>query len=215
MAKQAGIGNRIAPARFLAFAAVGAAAVPAGIGLWGWAVGAMAGFDAAAALFLLLILPLLRRSTTAAMRAAARANDANRAGLLAISAAVAIAVLAAVATALSAQRPAPAAIVALVIVTLALAWTFTNIVFALHYAHLFYLGDSEGKDRAGLAFPACREPAYWDFVYFAFTLGMTFQTSDVAIETREVRKVAIFHCLVAFVFNLGILAFTINVLGGR
>ena len=57
-------------------------------------------------------------------------------------------------------------------------------------------------------------PGYADFVYFSFTLGMTFQTSDVAITDAALRSVVTFHCLAAFVFNIGVLAFTINVLGG-
>jgi uncharacterized membrane protein len=43
---------------------------------------------------------------------------------------------------------------------------------------------------------------------------MTFQTSDMNIEARHIRRVVTFHCLAAFVFNLGIVAFSINVLGG-
>ena len=62
--------------------------------------------------------------------------------------------------------------------------------------------------------PGTDEPDYWDFVYFAFTLGMTFQTSDVSITDRRIRRVVLGHSLAAFVFNLGVLAFTINVLGG-
>jgi uncharacterized membrane protein len=34
------------------------------------------------------------------------------------------------------------------------------------------------------------------------------------MTTTRVRVVAIFHCFAAFIFNLGILAFTINTLGG-
>ena len=45
---------------------------------------------------------------------------------------------------------------------------------------------------------------------FAFTLGMTFQTADVDVGDRRIRGVVTLHCLAAFVFNLGILAFTIN-----
>ncbi len=42
---------------------------------------------------------------------------------------------------------------------------------------------------------------------------MTFQTSDVSVTARETRKLVLFHSLAEFVFNLGVLAFTINVLG--
>ena len=103
---------------------------------------------------------------------------------------------------------------ALVIVTLALAWLFSNSVYALHYAHVFYLRDGGAKrDEGGLEFPGRGEPDYADFFYFAFTLGMTFQTSDVSICSRRMRWIVLMHCIAAFVFNIGVLAFTINVLG--
>ena len=54
-----------------------------------------------------------------------------------------------------------------------------------------------------------------DFLYFSFTLGMTFQTSDTGVESRHMRQVVTLHCLTAFVFNIGVLAFTINTIGGR
>jgi len=87
-------------------------------------------------------------------------------------------------------------------------------IYALHYAHLYYLPAEDNEDSAGIEFPNCDDPDYWDFVYFSFTLGMTFQTSDVDITSRRVRRVVTGHCLAAFVFNLGVLAFTINSIGG-
>ena len=93
---------------------------------------------------------------------------------------------------------------------LVLAWLFSNTVYALHYAHLAY-GDAAKCN--GLSFPGTDEPLYWDFVYFAFTLGMTFQTSDVTISDQSLRRVVTLHSLAAFAFNIGVLAFTINVLG--
>ncbi|MFX5693335.1 DUF1345 domain-containing protein, partial [Acinetobacter baumannii] len=71
-----------------------------------------------------------------------------------------------------------------------------------------------GKERAGLAFPGNEPPDYFDFLYFAFTLGMTFQTADVEMTGRAIRRIAIVHCLAAFVFNIGVIAFAINVIGG-
>jgi uncharacterized membrane protein len=97
---------------------------------------------------------------------------------------------------------------ALIVGTLLTAWLFGNTIFALHYAHLV------AKHGGGLGFPGGEKPGYADFAYFSFTLGMTFQTSDVNISDKGIRNVVTCHCLVAFVFNLGILAFTINVLGG-
>ena len=52
-----------------------------------------------------------------------------------------------------------------------------------------------------------------DFVYFSFTLGMTFQTSDIAITGAHIRKVVLGHTAAAFLFNMGVLAFVVNALG--
>jgi uncharacterized membrane protein len=65
----------------------------------------------------------------------------------------------------------------------------------------------------GLDFPGTPEPDYWDFVYFAFTCGMAFATSDVQVTSKHMRRLVTVHSLAAFAFNIGVLAFTINVLG--
>ena len=83
----------------------------------------------------------------------------------------------------------------------------------LHYAHGYYVQDESGGDCRGLDFPGTRTPDYGDFAYFAFTLGMTFQTSDVAISSPATRRVVLLHTFAAFVFNIGVIAFTINLLG--
>ncbi len=71
-----------------------------------------------------------------------------------------------------------------------------------------------GKDAGGLEFPGTKAPSYGDFAYFAFTLAMTFQTSDVAIRGPAMRRIALVHGFAAFLFNIGLIAFTINVLAG-
>lgn len=208
------IGTRVAPPRFLAFVAAFVVGLTVLIPMLGQGRGTMAAFDIAATLFLLLAAMLLRRGSADEMRSATRANDANRPLLLAMTFATMVTILVAVASELSGKQDKHAII--LIIATLVLAWLFSNTIWALHYAHLFYLDDSDdgGDDAGGLDFPDCKEPDYWDFLYFSYTLGMTFQTSDVQITARRVRKVATGQCLAAFVFNLGVLAFTINVLGG-
>jgi uncharacterized membrane protein len=206
------LGKRIAPPSFLLFAGVFAAGLAIGIPLLGTARGTMAAFDAGALAFLLAVARLLRRGDADAMRGTANANDANRAVLLGLTALTLIVILVAVAGELKGRDDALA--ITLVIATLVLAWLFSNTVYALHYAHLYYLDGQDGDDAGGLDFPRCDEPDYWDFLYFSYTLGMTFQTSDIDITSRHVRKVVTGHCLAAFVFNLGVLAFTINVLGG-
>ena len=207
------LGRRIAPTRFILFFVVfvaGAALLP---GPFGFGRGTMLAFDAAAALFLVSVAPLLRSGDRDAMRVRAVENDANRTVLLGLTFLTTLVILVSVARELGGHVGRGG--VVLVIATLALAWLFSNTVYALHYAHIFYSDrDSDGGDDAGLDFPKTPEPDYWDFVYFSFTLGMTFQTSDVEMTTGTMRRVATGQCLAAFVFNLGVLAFTINVLGG-
>ena len=191
-----------------------AAAATAAIRLSGdWLTGIMAGFDIAAAAFLLSCLPLLAVRDSQAMRRDAQANDANRAMLLAITVIVMLVILATVAAEILGGGDASPRVKALVIATLLLAWLFGNTIYALHYAHLAYRRQL-GESGVGLLFPETPLPVYADFVYFAFTLGMTFQTSDVAITDGGIRRTVTFHCLLAFVFNIGVLAFTINLLGG-
>ena len=206
------LGNRIAPVRFLTFLILIVVGTPVGISLLGWAEGSMAAFDIAAITFMLLIAPLLGDEADS-MRRSAQANDANRAGLLAITGIVSIVVLAAVASELMQQgKPKPPE-VGLIVGTLILSWLFSSLIYALHYAHMFY-ADARGHDARGVTFPDTKEPDYWDFLYFSTCLSMTFQVSDMNITSGRMRRVVMFHCLAAFVFNLGIIAFTINVLGG-
>lgn len=205
--------SRLAPPRFLLFLALFALGGGAGIAALGWREGTMAGFDLAALGFILACLPLFDDDAVE-MRRAARRNDANRVMLLGITALVMVVILVAVAAELQQQGAPDPLDIALIIVTLALSWGFSNLVYALHYAHLFYSEGAGAGDHGGLKIPGVDEPDYWDFLYFSATLGMTFQTSDVDIESRRIRRTSIFHCLAAFAFNIGVLAFTINVLGG-
>ncbi|MBN8808463.1 MAG: DUF1345 domain-containing protein [Sphingomonas sp.] len=208
------LGKRIAPPRFLIFLAVFAIGLAVAIPALGWGRGSLAAFDVASATFLAMMLYVFRhRSSTAQMRAAASANDANRAVLLGLSGIITLVVLVAVGNELHGKgNPLT---IALVIVSLVLTWLFSNVVYALHYAHLYYSDcDGDGNDNGGIDFPGHDDPDYWDFCYFSFTLGMTFQTSDVNISSRRIRFISLGQCFAAFVFNLGVLAFTINTIGG-
>ncbi len=206
------LGQKIAPPRFIVFMVLFVAGLFLAIPPLGWGRGTMVAFDVAAIVFLLAIATLLTNNEAAKMRQAAERNDANRAGLLVLTGTTMLVILTSVAKELQGKSDALA--IVLIIATLVLAWLFSNIVYALHYAHLFYSDcDGDGRDAGGLDFPECAEPDYWDFLYFSFTLGMTFQTSDVDITSRRVRRVVLGQSLAAFVFNIGVLAFTINVLG--
>ena len=210
MAKPRSIGNTIAPWRFLMFIAVlviGAA--PLSLLLTSGWLGCIAAFDLAAAAFLISCWPILAIDDPREIERIAQLNDANRRVLLVITAIVMAALLIALAAETVGRRPEPFT-KWLIIGTLIVAWLFSNTVYALHYAHMAYIDPPSGC--AGFRFPGTAEPVYWDFVYFAFTCGMAFATSDVEVTDQRIRKVVAFHCLAAFAFNIGVLAFTVNLL---
>jgi uncharacterized membrane protein len=91
-----------------------------------------------------------------------------------------------------------------------LSWLFVQIVFAMRYAHVYYLEEEEGSPKGGLEFGECGEPDYWDFVHFAIVLGATSQTADITFSSKEMRRLGTLHTLVAFGFNTAILATMIN-----
>ena len=211
MTKPRTIGNMIAPPRFILFMAILIGATAAGIALIGnWRLGMMAGFDCATFVFLISCLSILSTREEAEIRQHAAENDANRFGLLVICGIVMTVLLIAITAEVIGRSPEPAT-KGLIVLTLVLAWLFSNMVYALHYAHLVYTHPDVGC--VGLDFPHTSHPVYWDFVYFSFTCGMAFATSDVQVTETHMRKTVTIHCLAAFAFNIGVLAFTINVLG--
>ena len=109
--------------------------------------------------------------------------------------------------------------IGLIVATIVLSWMFIHTIFALHYAHDYYSSASGGSGPAdvvskGLAFPGEAPPTYMDFVYFSFTIGMTFQVSDVQITDPAMRGIALTHGIISFFYATGILALTINMVGG-
>jgi uncharacterized membrane protein len=86
-----------------------------------------------------------------------------------------------------------------------LAWAALHLMYATRYAHLYYLGPAGGID-----FNSPEPPAYRDFLYFSYNLGMTYQVSDTSVSSSVVRGVVLRHTLLSYVFGTGILATTIN-----
>ncbi|MFL6759885.1 DUF1345 domain-containing protein [Sphingomonas sp.] len=210
MKKPDTIGNKIAPPRFLLFMVILLVATPAAaLLIHNWWLGMMAGFNIAALVFLISCVSLLSTREEAEIRRHAAENDANRVGLLVLTGTVVTVLLVAITAEVVGRNPEPTTKL-LIVLTLILAWLFSNLVYALHYAHLAYMSSSPDCD--GFDFPGTPQPVYWDFVYFSFTCGMAFATSDVQISTERIRKVVTFHCLAAFGFNIGVLAFSINLL---
>lgn len=94
--------------------------------------------------------------------------------------------------------------------TILCAWLFMHTVFAIHYAHDFYLAVEESKE-GGLELPKTPQPTYPDFLYFSYVIGTSAQTADVSITSRAMRTLNILHILLAYGFNTTILAISINV----
>jgi len=104
--------------------------------------------------------------------------------------------------------------IGLIVATIILSWSFIHVIFALHYAHDYYSSDDGGATTEGLSFPGNAAPTYMDFVYFSFTIGMTFQVSDVQITDPAMRALALTHGIISFFYSTGILALTINLVAG-
>lgn len=99
--------------------------------------------------------------------------------------------------------------------TLGSAWLMMQVVFAIHYAHLYYARTSQVPGAAQpMAFPGDTAPDYWDFLYFSTSIGATSQTSDVSILAKTIRRVVTLHAVLSFVFNTMVLAVTINIAAG-
>ena len=174
--------------------------------------GLLLSFDVAAASFLCITTMLMTRSTSASMRLHASAQQEGRWAVLAVSLLLALVILVALSLELRSARNGSLLQITLAATTVVLSWGFMNTMFALHYVHDYY--NTVDTAGAGLDFPGTEKQDYWDFVYFAFVIGMTFQVSDVQISNRILRRVALLHSLIAFFFNVVIIAITVNIVAG-
>lgn len=105
----------------------------------------------------------------------------------------------------------PAHDLVLVFLTIPLSWVFIHTIFMLHYAHEYY-AEHRGAG-GGLRFPGDEQPDYWDFVYFAFGIGMAAQVADVVVTSKPVRHVVMIHSIVSFVFNVTLIAMSVSIFG--
>jgi uncharacterized membrane protein len=176
------------------------------------AVALLAGWDAFAAVELAVAWTAIARCDAAATRGRAAAEDPGRSTMYALVVlASGSSLLGAVVLERQARAIAPSAeasLVALCLATTLLSWVLTHTMFALRYAHLYY---REGHAPGGGAeFPGEAAPAYVDFAYLAFTVGMCFQTSDVSISGPRIRREVLLQAALAFLYNTAVLAFVLN-----
>lgn len=90
-----------------------------------------------------------------------------------------------------------------------MAWAALHLMYATRYAYLYYLASAGGID-----FNSERPPAYRDFFYFSYNLGMTYQVSDTDVSSTTIRSVVLRHTLLSYVFGTSILATAINLVAG-
>jgi len=170
------------------------------------------GWNAGVWLFIALVLKMMAHASIADLRKRAGMEDDGRAATLAFVTTATIVALVALgfelADAMQTGANYASLRIALALFAIFGSWLFINFAFALHYAHEVYRTKQSVKS---LAFPNEKQPDYWDFVYFAMVMGTTFQTSDVEIRSRNLRRTATAQGLVAFVFNTAIIALTVSI----
>ncbi len=174
-----------------------------------WNIGAL--------LYLVLALHMMFGSTHERMCKRAMREDDGRWVLLAMVVASAIASLAAIvselATAKGVAGDARYLHIGLAALTIFSSWVFTQIMFALHYAHDYYLAEGINK-TGGMQFPGNHAPDYGDFLYAACVIGTSGQPADVNFTSRRQRRVGLLHSVLSFFYNTIVVALTINIASG-
>jgi uncharacterized membrane protein len=211
---------------FSSFSASGrlALAVAAGLlpvlvepGDWGGRLHFLSGWDAGAVVYLGLAWAVIGGSNGRTTRTRARTQDVGAHAIFVLVLTAAFASTAAIAVLIGDVKDLPrwqkAADIGLTLVALTTSWLLIHTLYAFHYARRFYAqpGDPEAEPR-GLNFPGGGNPDYFDFAYYAFVVGMTSQVSDVTINARHMRRLTLIHSVVSFVFNIAVLALSINIL---
>lgn len=184
---------------------------------------AVIGWDAGVIVYLALLLVMMARATPALVRRRAlREAEEARWAFLALMAGAAFfslfATLDIVHGAKAAGGWAMIAELVLAGLTLFLSWLLAHTVFAVHYTHEYFY-DADLKREPGLVFPSGdgagddgndRNLAYWDFLYFSFSVGMTAGATDVRIVTSRWRRMVLAHGILSFLFNAVVLALSIS-----
>lgn len=193
---------------------IGAAASALWPGSLAWQSRLLVGWNA----FLWLYLPLVvwmmlgpRGATQVQQRARALADGMPVVLLLAVLGALAS--LAAITLELQQARQShDVSAVLVALATVVGSWLLLPVEFGIAYASVYH---REGRGAHGLEFPGDDgEPTYADFLYFSITIAATSQTSDVTVSTKPMRRLVLLQSLLAFVFNTGVLALSINILAG-
>jgi len=195
----------LAGRRTAAAGAVGLAALAAAWAAYTpWPTALVLAWDASAVVYLLRVWSSVARLDAEDAQRIAASEDDSRSAAEALLLGASVASLVAVAFVLADDGDRVAS-TALAVVSVLLAWGVVHTIFALRYARLFY-----APPVGGLGFGEAEPPNYADFAYVAFTIGMTFQVSDTEISKRPIRRTAIHHALLSYVFGTVILGIIVN-----
>jgi uncharacterized membrane protein len=192
--------------------------VRVGIPSLGWAVHIVSAWDGAGLCLLALAWWRIYRDDAVQTRRHAAKEDPGRTivwAIVLLASTVSLFAAGFVMRKAHAIAPSEAAfsiLLALCLTAVVSAWGLTHTAYTLRYAHLYYRDDEEGE--GGLEFPGKLDPDSLDFAYFAFTLGMCFQTSDVAVTSRHIRRAVLAHTLLSFLYNTVVLALAFNLVLG-
>jgi uncharacterized membrane protein len=171
-------------------------------------------WNASVSLYLVLAGVMMARSSREKIRLRAIHQDDGRKTVLVLVVISAMASLLAIVGELSVVKSLTGQLrlghIVLTALTVMTSWLFTHLMFAIHYAHDYYLNVSR-KQPTGLIFPGEEAPDYGDFLYFAGVIGTSGQTADVSMTTRAMRRMGLAHCVLSFFFNAAVLALTINI----
>lgn len=173
------------------------------------------GADVFFACYLLSVICFSRNAPAGHLRSRGDDGDEGMPLILALMVGAVTISIVAIFYTLRAQDAGFAARPALALLSVPLGWATIHTVMAFHYAGLWYAQNDDGKDAGGLDFPGSpSDPGLSDFLYFSFTLGMTSQTSDIAIRTTDLRRISTCHGALSFFYNVILLALALNLATG-
>lgn len=162
--------------------------------------------------YLLLIGIRIRHLDADRLEASGQNTDEPAAIILAVTLLAGASALVTLFEALNQKQPTGLLDITVAFAAVILGWFSIHTMFSLHYAHLYWRpGEKDdGISIGGLDFPRTDRPGAWDFLYFGYVIGMTAQTSDVAITATDMRKINLLHAVVSFFFNTVLIAAAIN-----
>jgi uncharacterized membrane protein len=185
-----------------------------------WWVHVVAGWDVAAFTLLVFAWSIILPANAKETKGRAAEDDPGHYVVFVIAVVTSLVGLFAVVVALHAVKDFPSVDKAVwrffTIAAVPLSWAVTHTAYTFRYAHKHYqtMAAQERHAKGDLKFSGTDDPADFDFAYFAITIGMCFQVSDVVVLTTAMRREVLVHAVLSFLYNTAILALALNVVSG-